>query len=134
VAQTTNSANSGAATVEREVVVPILPPQHHHVPTAAAASSTTFPGFHQEADQPLIQTPPAPAPRPRQDAAFVGTLAAIAALLAARLLLLFSVLGAFVLAYRADGSPGLFVLIAYCLLTVLPLTVLDVITHKRGGR
>jgi hypothetical protein len=84
--------------------------------------------------------PPAPVvapPPPRADNAFVGVLAALASLLAARLLLLLSIAGAFVLAVMAvrDGSYiGLAVLVAYCSLTLLPLVWLDVVTHRRGGK
>jgi hypothetical protein len=65
--------------------------------------------------------------------AFVGTLSAIAAVLASRLLLLLAVLGAFVLAVRSD--PGIpYVLIAYSVLTVLPLVILDSLVHLRGAK
>jgi len=63
----------------------------------------------------------------------VGTLAAIASLLAARLLLLLAIVGAFVLALRAEGNFGLYTFISYSTLVVLPLVVLDVATRRRGA-
>lgn len=76
------------------------------------------------------------APEPQRgaaDRAFVGTLSAIAALLASRILLLLAVVGAFVLALRASGDFGLYILISYSVLTVLPLVALDIVTRQRGG-
>lgn len=58
----------------------------------------------------------------------MGTLAAIAAVLATRLLLLLAILGGFVLAVLAlrNGSPqALATTIAYAVLVVLPLTWLE---------
>ena len=82
------------------------------------------------------QNPPLPVPPPqsRADQAFVGTLAAIAAVLAVRLWLGLALIGAFVLAVRSDGTAGWWVLVAYSLLTVIPLVALDIITRQRGGR
>jgi hypothetical protein len=79
----------------------------------------------------------APPAGPRQssaDRAFVGTLTAIVAILASRFILLLATTGAFVLAMKSDGNPGWWVLVAYACLTVLPLTVLDVITRQRSDR
>lgn len=118
----TNLANSdGDSLVEREQVVALVQPRR--------APAT--------APEPSPSAPVATAPPPRSDHAFVGVLAALASLLAARLLLLLSIAGAFVLAVMAvrDGSYiGLAVLVAYCSLTLLPLVWLDVVTHRRGGK
>lgn len=84
----------------------------------------------------LPDNPPPPqaaAPSPA-DRAFVGTLAAITALLAARLLLLLAIVGGFLLAWRAGDTNGLAVFIAYAILVVAPLVALDIITHRRGGK
>ena len=116
---------AAAPSVEREGVVPLVRQQ----PTAPAE----FAGF-APSRAPETATPPAQAARePIADRAFVGTLAAIGAILASRLILLLAFIGAFVLAMKADGTPGWWVLVAYTCLTVLPLTVLDVITRQRGG-
>jgi phosphotransferase system glucose/maltose/N-acetylglucosamine-specific IIC component len=88
-----------------------------------------FPGFAPSSPP----TPPQAAHQPIADRAFIGTLAAIGSVLASRLILLLAVIGAFVLAMKADGTAGLWILVAYACLTVLPLTVLDVITRQRGG-
>lgn len=85
-----------------------------------------------EAEQP--PKPVGPTPPPRVDQAFIGTLSAIAAVLASRLLLLLSVIGAFVLAVRASDIYGMWILIAYCAFTVIPLVVLDVFTRLRGAQ
>ena len=83
---------------------------------------------------------PRPAPQPAQqapsraDQAFIGTLAAIGAVLASRLLLLLALLGAFILAVMAEQSQtytGLAVLAAYCGLTILPLVLLDLKVRGR---
>lgn len=81
--------------------------------------------------------PPAPIPvvvQSRADAAFVGTLAAITAILASRLLLLLAIMGGFVLAVRAIDMTGLSIMVAYAVLIVLPLVALDIVAHKRGGQ
>jgi hypothetical protein len=84
--------------------------------------------------EPIAAAPQQAAPVvARADPAFIGTLSAIAAVLASRLILLLAVVGAFVLAMKAEGNAGWWVLVAYACLTVLPLTVLDVITRQRGG-
>lgn len=72
--------------------------------------------------------------QPRADAAFVGTLAAITAILASRLLLLLAILGGFVLAVRATDMTGLSIMVAYAVLIVLPLVALDIVAHRRGGQ
>lgn len=94
------------------------------------------PTAQPEQPQPQTTRPTEPPPAPRQslaDTAFIGALAAIGIVLASRLLLLLATIGAFVLAVRAADTPGLLVLIAYSLLTVAPLTALDIIAHRRGG-
>ena len=123
---------SSSPDVVREAVVPLNRPR-------PAAPLPEFPGYvleqaqaqaqHDQVARPGHQVTPVPP----ADRAFVGTLSAIASLLAARLLLLLAVIGAFVLAIRADGTPGLYVLISYCVLTVLPLVILDIVTRQRGG-
>jgi len=87
---------------------------------------------------PTVSPPVAAAPSPpKADHAFVGVLAALATLLAARLLLLLSVTFGFVLALialRIDSYLGLAIVGTFCGLTVLPLVALDVVTHRRGGK
>lgn len=46
--------------------------------------------------------------------------------LSARALLLLTLIGAFVLAMRADGSSGIAVLVAYAVFTVVPVVILEV--------
>lgn len=46
--------------------------------------------------------------------------------LSARALLLLTLIGAFVLAMRADGTSGIAVLIAYAVFTVIPVVILEV--------
>jgi hypothetical protein len=116
VANSSNSAEE--ASVERDGVVAVLPRQR--APTAAHEPPPT----------------PPPVAHARSDHAFVGVLSAVTSLLAARLLLLLSIGGAFVLAVMAmrdGGYAGLAVLISFCGLTVIPMTYLDVVTHRRGG-
>lgn len=75
-----------------------------------------------------------PSARAAADSAAVATLAAIASVLAARLLLLLGAIGAFALAWVAahsDGVMPLYVLIAYGLLVVGPLAWLD--WHRGPG-
>lgn len=60
---------------------------------------------------------------------------ALAAILAVRLFLLFAVIGAFVLAYKALSDAtgqGIYVLVAYCAFTVLPLVYLDIHGKRKG--
>jgi hypothetical protein len=86
------------------------------------------------APEPAPVTPPSPA---KADHAFVGVLAALASLLAARLLLLLAVTFGFVLAVmavRTDSYLGLALVGTFCGLTVLPLVWLDIVTHRRGGQ
>jgi hypothetical protein len=67
----------------------------------------------------------------------VGVLGAITALLAARFLLLLSIIGGFILANSAMATgtyTGLSILIAYAVLIVIPLVYLDIETHRRGAR
>ena len=84
-----------------------------------------------------LPPPIAAVPPSRAEHAFVGVLTAVASLLAARLLLLLSIAGAFVLgllASRSGSYVALATLVAFCCLTVLPMTYLDVQTHRRGGK
>jgi hypothetical protein len=63
----------------------------------------------------------------------LAVIALAAQTLSARALLLLSLIGAFVLAFQAmtlQTLPGLAVLVAYCLLTVVPVTILEI----RGSR
>ena len=70
-------------------------------------------------------------------AALIRTAKAIAAILAGRVILLLSVIGAFVLAVMAMepaiGQGGLYVLIAYSVLSIIPLTILDAKSRKGNG-
>lgn len=62
------------------------------------------------------------------------TFNALAAVLAVRLFLLFSVIGAFILAQTAlesDGYHSIWVLTVYCSFTVIPLVWLDVQGKRR---
>ena len=135
MSQTHSQRPDRSSSVEHEGVVPLL----RRTAPMEQPETPPFPGFTgyseplQQAPAPQIAPPPAVQPA-RADRAFVGTLSAIAAVLASRLLLFVSVIGAFVLAVRADGNPGLYVMIAYSVLTVLPLVVLDVVTRQRGAR
>lgn len=93
------------------------------------APSTEFPGYAEPAPAP--RAPAAPAQN-RADTAFIGTLAAISAILASRLILLLAVLGGFILAIRADAIIALpWILIAYCILVVIPLVALDIVTRRK---
>ena len=61
--------------------------------------------------------------------------AALTSILAIRLYLLFAVGGAFVLAYAAlneTENHSLYVLIAYCVFTILPLAWLDLSGKRKG--
>lgn len=82
--------------------------------------------------EPLPPPPPVP-PRivapSRADMAFIGTLSAIGAVLATRLLLLLAIAGAFSLAVMAirDGSwQSVGVVIAFAVLVVLPVTGIEI--------
>lgn len=58
---------------------------------------------------------------------------ALAAVLAVRLFLFFAIIGAFILAQAAlpdQTEHGLYILVAYCSLTILPLVWLD--SRKKG--
>ena len=71
-----------------------------------------------------------------RNAALIGTIQAIASILAVRLILLLSVIGAFslaVMAMKTQDNTGLFVLIAYAFLTVIPLTFLDAKSRLQGN-
>lgn len=94
-----------------------------------APSTETFTGFASE----QIAPPRAPAPpaQNRADTAFIGTLSAISAILASRLILLLAVVGGFVLALRSDAQSIPWVLIAYSVLVVIPLVALDIVTRRK---
>lgn len=61
----------------------------------------------------------------------MGVLAALAAVLGARLLLLLSVIGGFVLALQARDQLTAGVMIAYCILIVIPLVALDIVNRRK---
>lgn len=84
---------------------------------------------------PTIQLPQTTAtvpPQPTEPSTLTVVLNAFAALgyaLSARALLLLSLIGAFTLACLAmsrGDMPGLEVLVAFCLLTVIPVTILEI--------
>jgi hypothetical protein len=114
----THSHAQDAPSVDRESVVP-LPRRQTSTVTVEPPPAQTL--------QPIVV-------QPRADAAFVGTLAAITAILASRLLLLLAIIGGFVLAVRATDMTGLSIMVAYAVLIVLPLAALDIVAHKRGGQ
>jgi hypothetical protein len=120
-----SARHANSTQVEHEGVVPL------------PRNATEFQGFGPAHLAPAVAAPPAPAPQPERqslaDKAFIGTLTAIASLLASRLILLLATIGSFVLAVRADTQAGLYVLIAYSVLIVLPLVTLDVLTKRRGS-
>lgn len=125
-----SSADSSEATmVDREGVVPLRPRSPPTAPQAVSSLPDNAALFTPAYPSPAQVAAPSPA-----DKAFVGTLAAITALLAARLLLLLAILGGFLLAWRAGDTNGLCVFIAYAILVVAPLVALDITTHKRGGK
>ena len=83
-------------------------------------------------------TPTLTSPKPQRNLSFIssigGTFTAIAMLLSVRLLLLMSVVGAFVLAYVAiptQNTYSLWVLGIFCLFTLPVLTYLDIQTRRR---
>jgi hypothetical protein len=100
-----------------------LPPDAFPAPPMAPpppASTTPTPRAEQERSALLSQT--------------LSVIAAVAGLTATRILLLLAVAGAFYLATRAIDAQNLAplcVLVAYCVLTVLPLVALDWATRKR---
>ena len=113
----------------------------------AAPTNDAFPGFDvptvagpSPAPPPApVQAPPAPTPppaprQPAADRAFIGTLVAISAVLASRLLLFVAIVGSFILAFRADTNIGMYILVIYSALTVIPLVYLDITAHQRGGK
>lgn len=76
---------------------------------------------------------PIPGPPRKEVSSTLDVLLAVVALaaqtLSTRALLLLSLIGAFVLAFQAmtlQTLPGLEVLVAYCLLTVVPVTILEI--------
>jgi predicted lipid-binding transport protein (Tim44 family) len=134
-AMTHSESYAPGTTVEREGVVAVLPRRTVPAETLSAPVAPL-----QAAPQPVAPPAPAqPAARSlsRSDAAFVGVLGAITALLAARFLLLLSIIGGFILANSAMATgtyTGLSILIAYAVLIVIPLVYLDIETHRRGAR
>jgi hypothetical protein len=80
-----------------------------------------------------------PSPAPQIQSAHVAILAAIrafAVILSARLLLFLALAGAFALAVMSEAAPSvlnLLTLIAYCVLTILPLVFLDHASRRRPG-
>lgn len=115
-------ANGAKSSVEHEGVVPLA---------RKAPTHTAFPGWADEL--PRVEAPPPAPPEPpraKADTAFVGTLAAIAAVLASRLLLLLAVVGTFVLALQARDNFGLYTAVAFAILVVLPLVWLDISTRR----
>lgn len=108
------SANSEAEpfAVQREEVVPI--------PARPRLVSPTAPR----------ETPDA---APRADAAFIGTLTAIASILAVRLILLLALIGGFVvavMALRDGGYQASGILAGYAVLIVIPMVWLEARPHK----
>lgn len=86
--------------------------------------ATSSPDIQTEQPQP----PPDVAQTQAMLAQTLGVIAAIAGLTAVRLLLLLAVVGAFYLATIAANNPigaALYVLVAYCVLIVLPLVWLE---------
>lgn len=82
----------------------------------------------------VVHLPPQPPAPSRADSAAVGMLTALASVLAARLLLLLSVVFGFVLALYAmheQSWASLAILGVYACLTVLPLVYLDLKTRVR---
>lgn len=120
MSQTSGSSALPDTTVEREGVVVVQPkPRLVQMPQAAAP-----------APQPMAAPAPPSRPTapPRTDSAAIGALTAIAAVLAARLLLLLAVAFGFVLGLQAMGHQtwtSLAILCAWCALTILPLVYLD---------
>jgi hypothetical protein len=86
----------------------------------------------------LPEPPPAPIPTPSGPSILDVTVAAFAGLgyaLSARALLLLVLCGGFVLAMRAmtlQNLPGLEVLVAYCILVILPTVYLEVRKRSHG--
>ena len=83
----------------------------------------------------------APAPEPKKNPvvetlnAFLPVFGALATILAVRLFLLFAVIGAFVLAQAALPDTtyhSMWVLVAYCSFTILPLVWLDLHGKKKS--
>ena len=119
-----NSQNDSITEVER-VGVRAIPPRLVQMPTPQSTSSPVGP-------EPRPTPPPVTASR--TDSAALGAFVAIGMVLAARWLLMLSVVGAFVLAIRAMENPtfpSLSVLCSFCVLTVLPLTYLDLKTRGK---
>jgi len=74
-------------------------------------------------------------PEPKTHDAMIAAFSGLGYALSARALLLLTLVGAFVLAVMAMQSqtnPALAVLIAYCLLTVVPVSYLEIMRRKQG--
>jgi hypothetical protein len=66
---------------------------------------------------------------------FLPVFGALATILAVRLFLLLAIIGSFVLAKMAmkdTSDHSMYVLISYCLLTVIPLVYLDIHNKRKG--
>ena len=83
----------------------------------------------------VAQTPERPNPALAALNRLLPVFGALAAVLAIRLFLLLAVVGAFVLSedvLASSAEKGLWVLIAYCLFTILPLVWMDICGKKKG--
>jgi len=68
--------------------------------------------------------------------AILAAIRAFAVILSARLLLFLALAGAFALAVMSEAAPSvlnLLTLIAYCVLTVVPLVAMDHMSRRRPG-
>jgi hypothetical protein len=116
----------GAPTVS-PLPFPVAPAQIQEPPLVSTAAPTPPPG-------PTIPTAPSGLSEPRPSPV-LAALKVIARILAVRLILLLSVLGGFVLgvmAMLAQTWPSLAILVAYALLTVLPMVWLEVGQRPKG--
>jgi hypothetical protein len=91
----------------------------------------------------MAEMPPKPPSEPKValtpnlNIQILAMLRAFSLILSARLLLLFAMIGAFTLAVMAEMKGGylnLAVLVAFCVLTIIPLAVIDYLCrHKPRG-
>lgn len=110
-------------TVER-LAVRELPPRRPARPSLVAEIDETDQGTQAQ-----IAPPPGPPPSYISH----GVFKALSIIFASRLLILLALGGAFVLAVMAELSGNmlnLWVLIAYCVLTVIPLVTLDLLSRR----
>ena len=146
MSQTLEAGTGGqpGSDVEREGVVQVIPrartlamvpPSQSSPPPEPPAPAAVPEPLQAPPPIPPVLHRPAPAAAPtRADSAAVGVLTALASVLAARLLLLLSVIFGFVLAIfamREQSLTSLSILVAYTLLTVIPLVYLDLKTRVR---